>query len=206
MMNFMNNKKQIIGILAAWLVFGITANAANALTVQTEPTVTFLSSNPTSSPVANLKVMPATDKVALNLSMGKIAYFKATNLTLKKYENVHSLTNKQLKELLAAVGFKGRGLKSAWAIAKRESSGQPYRFNGNAKTGDSSYGLFQINMIGSLGPIRRDTFNLKTNAELFNPVTNAKIAFFMSKSGTDWSAWKGLTPRAKALMASYPKK
>lgn len=205
-MNFMNEKKQIIGILAAWLVFGISANAANALNVQVEPTVTVLSSNSTNSHVANLKVMPATRKVALSLSMGKTAYFKATNLTLKKYENVHALSDGQLKELLMAVGFKGHGLQSAWAIAKRESSGQPYRFNGNVKTGDSSYGLFQINMIGSLGPIRRGQFNLATNAELFNPVTNAKIAFFMSRSGTDWSAWHGLNSRAKALMASYPKK
>jgi hypothetical protein len=32
--------------------------------------------------------------------------------------------------------------------------------NLSKRTGDSSYGLFQINMIGDLGPERRDKFNL----------------------------------------------
>jgi hypothetical protein len=108
---------------------------------------------------------------------------------LEKYENAHSLTDSQLVELLKAVGFKGRGLKTAWAVAKAESNGRPFAFNGNTKTGDSSYGIFQINMLGTLGPDRRDKFDLDLNAELFSPVKNAEIVYHMTKGGTDWSSW-----------------
>lgn len=120
------------------------------------------------------------------LSVSKRAKSKAI---LKKYENAHSLTDRQLVELLKAVGFKGKGLKMAWAVAKAESNGRPFAFNGNLKTGDSSYGIFQINMIGKLGPDRRDKFDLDLNAELFSPVKNAKVVFHMTKGGTDWSSW-----------------
>jgi hypothetical protein len=108
---------------------------------------------------------------------------------LEKYENATSLTDSQLVELLKAVGFKGKGLKTAWAVAKAESNGRPFAFNGNTKTGDSSFGIFQINMLGTLGPDRRDKFELDLNAELFSPVRNAEIVYHMTKGGTNWSSW-----------------
>lgn len=123
---------------------------------------------------------------------------------LEKYENLASLTDGQLAELLSLVGFKGQDLKEAWAIAKKESNGRPLAFNGNVNTGDNSYGLFQINMLGILGPDRRDKFNLSSNAELLNPVLNAQIAFHMSQGGKDWSSWKGITPRTKAWLEKFP--
>lgn len=126
---------------------------------------------------------------------------------LAKYVNADSLTDHQLVELLKAVGFKGQDLKEAWAIAKKESRGNPISHNGNRKTGDNSYGLFQINMVGTLGPERRDKFSLSSNAELFNPVVNAQIAYHMSNGGKDWSAWKGLKTKAvKFWLSQYPTK
>lgn len=113
---------------------------------------------------------------------------------LEKYKNAHSLTDEQLVELLKAVGFTGKSLKTAWAVAKAESNGRPLAFNGNVKTGDSSYGIFQINMIGNLGPDRREKFNLDVNAELFNPVKNAEIVFYMTEGGKDWGSWKDAKP------------
>ena len=125
--------------------------------------------------------------------------------TLTKYVNSDSLTDSQLVELLSAVGFKGQDLKEAWAIAKKESHGNPLSHNGNRKTGDNSFGLFQVNMLGSLGDTRRDKFNLASNAELFNPVVNAQIAYHMSGGGKDWSAWKGLKTKAvKFWMTKFP--
>ena len=178
-MNFMNNNRQIIGILSIVALFSVYFNSANALERTT-----------------NIQqVVSAASKEALSVSKDKI---------LKKYENASSLTDFELKELLQAVGFTGQDLKEAWAIAKRESNGQPIRFNGNKSTGDSSYGLFQINMIGSLGPERREKFDLTTNSELMNPVVNAQIAFYMSDGGKDWSSWKGLTPRAQAWLSKFP--
>ena len=113
----------------------------------------------------------------------------STDVILEKYINATSLTDSQLVDLLKAVGFKGKGLRTAWAVAKAESNGRPFAFNGNTKTGDSSYGIFQINMIGTLGPDRREKLDLDLNTDLFSPVKNAQAVFYMTKGGTDWSSW-----------------
>ena len=133
---------------------------------------------------------------------------------LVKYKGVKSLENDQLIELLDAVGFKGNALKVAWAVTKKESGGRPIAHNKNVSTGDNSYGLFQINMIGDLGVARRDKFNITTNDQLFDPVTNAQVAFHMTDGGKDWGAW-GLGPNAydgtshegkiSELMKDFPK-
>jgi hypothetical protein len=109
---------------------------------------------------------------------------------LSEFVNKTSLTDLELVELLRAVGFEGKSLRIAWAIAKKESNGSPLSYNGNKKTGDSSYGIYQINMLGELGPDRRIKFSLDSNSELFNPVVNAQIAYHMSNGGEDFSAWK----------------
>jgi hypothetical protein len=108
---------------------------------------------------------------------------------LSYFENKTNLTDLELVWLLEAVGFEDQELKEAWAIAKKESNGRPLAFNGNTLTGDNSYGIFQINMINSLGEDRRIKFNLDHNADLFNPVKNAQIAFHMSNGGEVWRAW-----------------
>ena len=122
------------------------------------------------------------------------------------YKPSEMLTDKELVLLLQTVGFEGTGLKKAWSIAKRESNGRPLAYNGNRNTGDSSYGLFQINMIGNLGPTRLEKFDLQSNKELFDPVTNAEITYYMTNGGNDWSAWKGMTPRAKEFYLKFPTK
>lgn len=114
---------------------------------------------------------------------------------LDKYRGLRKLTQDELVGLLSAVGFKGMALKTAWAVAMRESNGRPIAHNDNVNTGDNSYGIFQINMIGSLGEDRRQKYNLTGNLDLFDPVTNAQIVFEMTKGGTDWSSW-GLGPNA----------
>jgi len=115
---------------------------------------------------------------------------KIRNLELKKFsEQKGSFSDEELVKMLSAVGFEGKALKVAWAVVKKESNGRPLAFNGNVKTGDNSYGIFQINMIGGLGVARRDKFDLDSNKDLFDPVVNAQIAYYMSNEGSDWSAW-----------------
>jgi hypothetical protein len=127
--------------------------------------------------------------------------------TLSKFHNADRLTKTDLVHLLSAVGFEGQDLREAWAIAMKESRGNPLSHNGNRKTGDNSYGLFQVNMLGSMGQERRDKFNLDYNAKLLDPVVNAQVAYHMSDGGKDWSAWKGTkTPVVKKLMAQFPDK
>ena len=115
---------------------------------------------------------------------------KIRDLELKKSsEQKTAFTDEELVKMLSTVGFEGKALKVAWAVVKKESNGRPLAFNGNVKTGDNSYGIFQINMIGGLGVARRDKFDLDSNKDLFDPVVNAQIAYYMSNEGSDWSSW-----------------
>lgn len=180
-MKFIEDKKVVIAILSVLGVFAVFSNTALADDNQTL--------------IKKDQISVEATKVALSVSKEE---------KLAKYENAVSLSDRELKELLKLVGFEGQDLKEAWAIAKKESNGRPFAFNGNTKTGDSSYGIFQINMLGILGPDRREKFELDHNADLFNPVINAKIAYHMSDGGQDWTAWKGLTPRTKEWIAKFP--
>lgn len=181
-MNITQDKQKLIGILTIIVMVAQGLNAANA------------------SERNNL----STETVASSDSASKEALSVSKEEKLKKFENKGSLTDGELKELLYLVGFRGNNLKEAWAVAKKESNGQPIRFNGNTETGDNSYGLFQINMLGMLGPDRREKFDLVTNSDLLNPVINAQIAYHMSDGGNNWSAWKGITPRTKSWMSKFP--
>ena len=131
--------------------------------------------------------------VMIGLSAPAVAPSKAEAqmLVLKKYQNYAKFQPTELVTMLQAVGFKGQSLKYAWAVAMKESHGNALDYNGNVHTGDNSYGLFQINMLGSMGADRRTYFGLAYNAQLLNPVTNAQIAYHMSNAGRDWSAWHG---------------
>ena len=129
------------------------------------------------------------------------AHIKQIELTnpLVLLEDAKELTPHELVELLAAVGFQGHALKTAWAVVMRESRGRPVAHNKNANTGDNSYGLFQINMIGDLGVNRlakfQDKIGIAKTADLLDPVANAKAAYYMTNGGKDWGSW-GLGPNA----------
>ena len=114
------------------------------------------------------------------------------------------LTPEDIKSLLIISGFEGKGLKTAFGIVMKESTGRPYAHNQNSNTGDNSYGLFQINMIGSLGPARREQFGLESNEDLFNPLTNAAIAYRISEGGTNWGPWGGVSRKVLNFMNDFP--
>jgi hypothetical protein len=120
------------------------------------------------------------------------------------YKINHQLSPHELKNLLYSVGFRNESLKQAWAIVMKESTAKPMAHNKNSKTGDNSYGLFQINMIGKLGPERLKEYGLTSNEELFDPLTNAKIAYKLSKRGNDWGPWHGITKKTIEWMQKYP--
>jgi hypothetical protein len=182
----MRETKVWLGVMLLVVSSSIFANNANAVNTNTKN---------------NLLSKSAQDQSTAH----KAVFLVSREEISKKYENATKLSDSELALVLSSVGFKGQDLKEAWAVAKKESNGRPLAFNGNASTGDSSYGIFQINMIGMLGPDRRDKFELDHNADLFNPVVNAKIAYHMSDGGKDWSAWKGLTQRTKEWMTKFPK-
>jgi hypothetical protein len=103
-----------------------------------------------------------------------------------------SLAGEDVARMAYRAGFRGEDLVKVVAISKRESNWRPSAFNGNAGTGDRSYGLMQINMIGDLGPARLRQFGLSTNEQLLDPQTNLDAAFRMySDSGGSLNAWGG---------------
>jgi len=94
--------------------------------------------------------------------------------------------------LAQGAGFTGRNAQIMGAIAMAESSGNARAHNTNAGTGDNSYGLWQINMLGAQGPERQRQMGLKSYDDLFNPQTNARAAMSVYKSQGfgAWSTYK----------------
>lgn len=105
-----------------------------------------------------------------------------------------TLTDAQIAGAAKAAGFTGSNLAKAVAIALAESSGNPNAHN--AVPPDNSYGLWQINMLGSMGTARRKQFGLKSNDELFNPATNAKAAYAIAGGGKSFTPWSTYTSGA----------
>ena len=187
MIKFIERNKEIISTLSIVALVSVFSNAANA------------------TPELSTKNNLSLEQAQTSETTSKEVFLVSKAKKLESFENKVSLTDLELKELLSLVGFKGKDLVVAWAVAKKESNGRPLAFNGNHKTGDSSYGMFQINMIDALGPDRRTKFDLNSNAELFNPVKNAEIAYYMTSGGDDWSSWKGITPKTRMWMNKFPK-
>jgi hypothetical protein len=100
---------------------------------------------------------------------------------------------KLLKYMQAAraAGFTGDDLIKMTAVGMAESSGNPGAINNNPATGDLSYGAWQVNMIGGMGPQRRRQFGLANNEALLDLPTNARVAksIFDSQGINAWGAY-----------------
>lgn len=101
------------------------------------------------------------------------------------------LSPEQIAQHARAAGFEGQGLTIAIAVALAESSGDARAHN--ARPPDDSYGLWQINMLGALGPERRRQYGLDSNRELFDPRVNAEVANALSDDGKSWTPWSTYT-------------
>ena len=103
-----------------------------------------------------------------------------------------ALSGQEVARMAYQAGFRGDDLVKVVAISKRESNWRPDAFNGNAGTGDRSFGLMQINMLGDLGPARLRQFGLTNNEQLLDPQANLDAAFRMyTDSGGSLRAWGG---------------
>jgi hypothetical protein len=89
------------------------------------------------------------------------------------------------------VGLTGENAVIAVAIAMAESSGNPNAHNPTPP--DNSYGFWQINMLGGMGPERRAALGISSNEELFNPSVNARAMMMISANGTNWRPWSTFT-------------
>lgn len=98
-----------------------------------------------------------------------------------------------LMSLIQEAGFTGQAAQTMYAIVMAESGANATSLNNNASTGDDSYGLAQINMIGQLGPERLKEYGLKSANDLFDPLTNLRVAYALSNGGTNFSPWTTFT-------------
>lgn len=96
------------------------------------------------------------------------------------------------------------------AIAMAESSGNTTAHNPLGL--DDSYGLWQINMRGSMGPSRRAQFGITSNSQLYDPAVNARAAakILASQGLGAWStytsgAYKKYLPKSSGgtVQANY---
>jgi hypothetical protein len=96
----------------------------------------------------------------------------------------------QLKQLATSAGFSSNEIPTMVSIAMAESGGNSRAHN--TKRPDNSYGLWQINMLDEMGPERRKQFGISTNEELFDPLTNARVAkIIRDRQGFGaWSVYK----------------
>ena len=186
------DKKFLIGILASVAILSVCFNAVNAKAIENTP--------------KEEDFVRYTAEAVFLLSMEDNHKYTAEDIKiLSKYEDQVDFTDLELKEFLGACGFKGDRLMEAWAIVKKESMGNALNFNGNSSTGDKSYGLFQINMIGKLNADRKEKYNLDYASQLLNPVVNCQVAYVMSDGGRNWGPWKGLSSRTRQFMYQFPK-
>lgn len=105
-----------------------------------------------------------------------------------------SLPKDTLIRLAEKAGVSPLAAVTAAAIALAESGGNPRAYN--PVPPDNSYGLWQVNMIGGLGPQRRRQFGLDSNDQLFDPWTNARAMAAISGGGRNWGPWSTYTSGA----------
>jgi hypothetical protein len=120
-----------------------------------------------------------------------------------------TLSGAEVAKLFYQAGFRGNDLVKAVAIAKRESGFRTGAHNPDSTTSDNSFGLMQINMIGSLGPDRRRRLGLKSNEELLDPATNARAAYWLYQAGNNsfhhWGEYKNMDSSHKTDMSAARK-
>ena len=108
----------------------------------------------------------------------------------------------KLATLMYKRGFRGQHLLNMMAIAGRESAWQPGAYNGVGV--DRSYGLFQINMKGSLGPDRLKKIGIQTNEDLYDPINNVKGAWILgggkSENYVPWKTADGPMAKTESWM------
>lgn len=91
-----------------------------------------------------------------------------------------------LARLLYKKGFRGNDITNMLAISYRESRWTPGVLADDED--DKSYGLFQINMKGNLGPARRKYFKISRDEELYDPEVNVRAARILFGGG-NYSPW-----------------
>lgn len=100
------------------------------------------------------------------------------------------LTGPEIAAVAKSAGLT-RDVDIAVAIALAESGGKTDSHN--PVPPDDSYGLWQINMLGSMGPARLKQFGISQKSDLYDPATNARAMMQLSGGGKNWRPWTTYT-------------
>lgn len=101
----------------------------------------------------------------------------------------NAVNPQDLARMLEKKGFQKNDVWKMLAIAWRESRLNPRVHNTNRKTGDNSYGLYQINMLDDLAPGRRKQYRITKDEELFDPKVNVRAARILYGDGKGIKHW-----------------
>lgn len=110
-------------------------------------------------------------------------------------------TPSQAAALARSVGATPEEAQFLGAVTRGESSGDPTRHNDNYLRGgkDDSYGLWQVNMLGSMGDRRLKQFGISRKEDLYDPKTNAKaaLAILREQGRGAWGAYTDMQKRGE---------
>jgi len=125
-----------------------------------------------------------------NLDNAAIQEFYAKR---KRPPNILSIS--QINSILESLRFPGGQTRViAISICLAESGGNTNALNPRNK--DLSFGLWQINMLGKLGPARMKSFGLNSYEDLYDPYINAKAMIAISGNGKRFGAWSTYPTKA----------
>lgn len=98
-----------------------------------------------------------------------------------------TLSQAQIAVYAQSAGLSAAAARVAAAIAMAESGGRTTAHNPIPP--DDSYGLWQINMLGSMGPDRRAKLGISSNSGLYDPAVNARAMAMLSGNGSNFGPW-----------------
>lgn len=94
------------------------------------------------------------------------------------------LSQAQIAGLAQQVGLSGRAMQIASAVAMGESGGDTNALNPGHGGSEYSVGLWQINLLAH---------PQYTEAQMKDPLQNAKAMYAISSGGTNWNPWGAYT-------------
>lgn len=89
------------------------------------------------------------------------------------------------------------------AIARGESLWYDKAYNPNASTGDNSYGVWQVNLLGRLRAARLVQLGLSEPEDLFDLATNARCMGVLYREALSWGRDSGWSPWGAYTNGSY---
>jgi len=111
-------------------------------------------------------------------------------------------------ERLAFVAYKYgqipvKELETCLAIGFGESNWYDKAYNFNDTTGDRSFGIWQVNLLGKLKAQRMKDFQLTKEEDLYDLVTQARCMGIIYREALSWGRPSGWTPWGAYTNGSY---